>query len=660
VPNLSTLKTRFRNSPIRRKLMLIVLVTIISVMGLAIVIFYVDDVLSFRHREVEHRQSLAKIVGRNTLAAIDFNDREAARETLGGLAEDHHIQSAWVVLASGEVFASYVRHPGKEDLPTVSRGGKLVIASGALTEESGAIHILSRIKTVCPVIQDGEMISTVVIISDTGELQSRMLGYLVLILLVSCGTSILGYFITLRLQRIITDPLTELVQTMERVRSTRDYSHRVAYRGRDEIGTLTGCFNQMLQEVQAHDDQLLRYQDKLSELIAIRTEELLKVKEQAEAAAVAKMTDAAVVQPPPASIIAGQPDGGQPCDERRRLFALMDCVDEEVWFIDAGGGRVLANRTAAESLGIDLAAYLDTDAFHDGCEIYRIDVKVLLGADFTPFFDLQGATVRRMEVMLLRNNSTQRYQMINSGPVRNGAGELAGTVYVVRDITLQKEAEDSLRFSARQLLESEELLRKELSAELHDEVGRDLTALHLNYEIINARLPDPVRKELQDRLGVVHGLLEDLSHKIANMVSELRPPLLDDFGLKTALQWLAGIVAVRHGIEVELLVDDGFPRLAADKETAIFRIAQEAVNNAVKHSGAKTITVSLDLEDGQIQLQVSDDGTGFDPAGRHGTEKRRSWGLTIMRERAESVGGRFSLESTPRAGTTILVEVGRD
>jgi signal transduction histidine kinase len=209
-------------------------------------------------------------------------------------------------------------------------------------------------------------------------------------------------------------------------------------------------------------------------------------------------------------------------------------------------------------------------------------------------------------------------------------------------------------------MEGEELLRKELSAELHDEVGRDLTALHLNYEIIRNSLSAPQGEELHGRLDVIHGLLEDLSHKIANMVSELRPPLLDDFGLKTALKWLTGIVAVRHGMEVELLVDDGFPRLGTDKETAIFRIAQEAVNNAVKHAEAQFITISLDLVGNRVQLQISDDGVGFDPASRHGTAQRKSWGLTIMRERAESVGGRFSLESAPGTGTTITVEVGRE
>ena len=642
--------------------MLIVLATISSVLGVTILVFFVDDVLSFRHREEEHRQSLAKIVGRNTRAAVDFNDHAAATETLEGLAEDHHIQSAWLLLENGELFASYVRHPGQEGLATVSLGGRRMIAPGELAEESGPIHVFSRIKTVSPIMQGGERVGTVVVISDTGELKSRMLAYLALILLVSCGTALLGYIITFRLQRIITDPLILLVQTMERVRSSRDYSIRAAYRGEDEIGALTDCFNQMLQEVQVHDDQLLRYQEKLSGLIALRTEELLRVKEEAEATAAAKMADASPPAVPAAPVSAGQPGGVQllPGDERRRLFALMDCIDEEVWFIDADDGRVLANRSAGEALGIDLAGCLDQEAFHDGLEIYHIDMQLLLGADYTPFFDLQGATVRRMEVMLLRNDASHCYQLINSGPLKNGAGTLVGSVFVVRDITLQKEAEDALRFSARRLMEREELLRKELSAELHDEVGRDLTALHLNYEIIRNSLSAPQMEELHGRLDAVHGLLADLSHKIANMVSELRPPLLDDFGLKTALKWLTGIVAARHDIEVELLVDDGFPRLGTDKETAIFRIAQEAVNNAVKHAEAQFITISLDLVEDRVQLQITDDGVGFDPAGRHGTAKRQSWGLTIMRERAESVGGRFSLESTPGAGTIITVEVGRD
>lgn len=655
------LKKHFQDSPLKRKLMVIVIVTTLLVMGVTLVIFYVDDVHSFRSREVEDRQSLAKIIARNTTAAIDFDDRAAAAETLGALAEDHEVLSAWIVLNDGEVFASYVRRPGGVGLSTVQAGGRQLLAPDALADDTGWLsRSFANIKIVFPVTTGGDKAFTVVIIADAQELKDRMVEYLLFSLVVLCVALTLGYVITLRLQRIITDPLLLLVNTMEEVRASRDYSLRASYGGRDEIGTLTVGFNEMLREVETHDEQLHRYQDKLSELIAIRTEELVRVKEEAQAAAVEKIAavNRGAAGSPLESSAAGSDAGDALRRERRRLYALMDCIDDEVWFIDSSTGVIMANGPAGETLGIPLDDCRDRDALADGQEIYRFDLQRLQAAGSLPFLDLLGASVRRMEVMLLKNDTVPCYQVINAGLVKNGDGTVLGTVFVVRDISLQKEGEDSLRFSTRRLMEREEMLRKELSAELHDEVGRDLAALHLNNEIINNSMPDELREKLRDRIEVVHGLLEELSHKVANIISELRPPMLDDFGLKTALQWLAGIVLQRHGITVELLVDDDIPRLGTDKETVLFRIAQEAVNNAAKYSGAKTITVSLDAVGEDIILHVVDDGIGFDPEAHHGTERRKSWGLTIMRERAESVGGSFSLVSAPGSGTTIIVEMG--
>ncbi|HZV82735.1 MAG TPA: ATP-binding protein [Geobacteraceae bacterium] len=642
--------------------MMIMFATSMLVMSVTTVIFYVEDMRSFRKHEVETRLSLAEIICRDNKHAILVNDRAHAMETLRAFAGDPHIISAWVVLSSGEVFASYVRQPGEGGLRTVETEGRVMLAPDALSDNAGTLSgIFASIKTVYSCVDEGKKSCTTVIISDTQELKSRMAGYLALVLLVLLGVAVLGYLVACRLQRVITDPLLSLVNTMERIRTTKDYSIRVDSTRTDEIGSLSGYFNQMLQEMEAHDERLHLYQDKLSEIIAIRTEELVRAKEEAEADVVKRQNTAERNTAERNTSSPGQEWVGMSSswDTRQILYALMDCVDEEVWFIDADKDRVLANRHACEALGIPLADCLEQEAFTNGIEIYCFDVQKLHCAALPPFFDLLGASVRQMEVMLLKNDNAQRYHLINSLPVRS-AGVVTGTVFVVRDITLQKEAENALRFSARRLMEREELLRKALSAELHDEVGRDLTALHLNYEIINSSMPPELRENLGKKINIVNGLLEDLSQKVTNIISELRPPMLDDFGLKTALKWLTGIVSMRHDIDVELLVDDAFPRLRTDKETAIFRIAQEALNNAVKHSGAKMITVSLEEVEGQIRLHVVDDGVGFDSDARHGSAKRQSWGLVIMRERAESVGGSFSVASVPGSGTAIIVEMGRD
>lgn len=658
--DLAGITSRLRDLPIGQKLMLIVAITLLSVMTMSMTVFFVHEFYAFHQSEIEYRQSLAKIVGRNTTAAIKLNDRTDAKETLEGLAEDPHILSAWVVLNSGEVFASYVKLPGKEDLRTIQIGDKRMIAPGALAHKDRWLGF-AKIKVVYPFVIGGEKISTIVLISDTAALQERFWIYLALSLSLVSLSMGMAYAITSRLQRTITDPLDELVKITQQVKLTRDYTVRANYVGRDEIGALTQGFNRMLQEVENHDQQLIRYQDRLADIIALRTEELHKVKEEAEAAALNKTVSVERASVTGTQMSAKQVRGSEPVNgnSRRKLFALMSCIDAKVLFLEEGGDRVRANRAAAISLRIDLATCLDQNAFAEGFEVYTCDIRAMHSDISRSFLDLQGKSVRQMEVMLLGSDETHHYELINAEPFRNDVGTAMGTVFVVRDITLQKE-EDIMRHSARRLIESEERMRRNLAAELHDEVGRDLTALHLNSEIINSSMPAELREQLGERIGIVHGLLEDLGCKIANIISELRPPMLDDFGLKTALKWLAGIVSIRHDITVDLLVVDDLARFGTERETAIFRVAQEAVNNAAKHSGATVITVVLEEIGDRIRIMICDDGKGFDPQAYQDPAKRQSWGLLIMRERAESIGGTFSIDSVPGEGTTIIVEIGRD
>jgi len=633
--------------------MLIVLVTSVVALGLTTVIFYVEDMLSFRGHEMENRRALAEIVCRDTRNAIRDNNRAHALETLQALAGDPHILSAWIVLSSGEVFASYVRQPGEGVLPTVEKSGRLMLAPGALADDAGLLSgLFASIKTVYTCTYEGNAGCTTVIISDTQDLKSRMSGYLVLVLLVLLGVAVLGYLVTFRLQRIITDPLASLVNTMERIRTTRDYSHRVESGRTDEIGILAECFNQMLDEVKIHGEQVRLYQDRLADLLAVRTEELLRVKEETESRAGRDLVAAL-------PYLAGKESCPGRDDEHLRLYALIDCIDGEVWFLDAGSGIVTANRAAAETLVADFSPGLDREALAEGFEIYHFDLQRLKEENKLSVLNVAGMSVRRMEVALLSDGEDQRFQLLNAEPYRNRAGELAGTVFLATDITVQKKAAASLRAISSRLIEGEESLRKSLAAELHDEIGRDIAALHLFHETITSGMSVESREQLDDKIGLVNGLLDGLSCKVAGIIGELRPPMLDDFGLSTALKSLAEDVCKRHEIEVDLLVDDHIPRWGGAVETALYRIAQEAVNNAVKHSGAGSITVSLEEDDGMILLTVSDNGCGFDPAMGHGTVKRPSWGLSIMRERAEAIGASLSLKSAPGAGTSITVQLER-
>lgn len=256
--------------------------------------------------------------------------------------------------------------------------------------------------------------------------------------------------------------------------------------------------------------------------------------------------------------------------------------------------------------------------------------------------------------VLVASGNVRWMQFVNRGYFDHD-GKLIETQSVGRDITDRKLAEESLRLYARRLVEIDEELRRTLAAELHDEIGRDLTALGISAAIIEGSLPDGGNRKLSERLKDMRSMLESVSRTIQGMMAELRPPVLDDYGLPAALRWYCDLFALRMGLAVELDIADDFPRLAPAKELALFRIAQEALGNVSKHANAKTVRVSLERTGVVVQMAVGDDGCGMDPDKVVDQHEHTHWGLTIMRERAQAIGGNLEIGTASGRGTTITV-----
>ncbi|MDA8412824.1 MAG: histidine kinase [Desulfobacteraceae bacterium] len=235
--------------------------------------------------------------------------------------------------------------------------------------------------------------------------------------------------------------------------------------------------------------------------------------------------------------------------------------------------------------------------------------------------------------------------------------ETAGHALQVWSLVLaHRQAEETLRRYARRLVEIEENLRKKLAEELHDEIGRDLTVLGMNLSIIKSTLANDLPQQIDDRLEDSARLIAGVSRTVRNIMVGLRPPVLDDYGLASALRWHSELFATRTGVQVTVQADELFPRLSPEVELAIFRISQEALMNAAKHAGARIVAVTLECEAGRVRFSVADDGRGTSsPAATrpHGT----GWGITFMRERAELAGGTFSFVSQPGQGTVVTVEI---
>jgi NO-binding membrane sensor protein with MHYT domain/two-component sensor histidine kinase len=209
----------------------------------------------------------------------------------------------------------------------------------------------------------------------------------------------------------------------------------------------------------------------------------------------------------------------------------------------------------------------------------------------------------------------------------------------------------------QRLVDTEEAERRRLSRELHDRVGQNLTALGINLDIMKTQLADGDRAWLQARLDDSMALVNSTTDVIEDVMSELRPSMLDDFGLLPALQWYAQEFAQRTGIKVTVSGVEPERRLPPETEIALFRIAQEALNNAAKHARAAHIELELEQLNDDYVVAITDDGVGFDPEVASAGTARQGYGLGLMKERAQTIAARFELSAAPGAGTRITIRV---
>jgi signal transduction histidine kinase len=206
------------------------------------------------------------------------------------------------------------------------------------------------------------------------------------------------------------------------------------------------------------------------------------------------------------------------------------------------------------------------------------------------------------------------------------------------------------RDTVRRVIEAQELERRRLARELHDETGQALTSILLGLKAIRAAGSDEdaARAEADVRELVVQALQD-----VRRLAVELRPSALDDFGLLAALERLASTFAERSGIPTAVESTLSAERLPPELETVLYRLVQEALTNVVKHSGAERVSVLLTRRDGGVRAVVEDDGRGFSPS----DVRADALGLVGMRERLALLGGTLAVESEPGAGTAVVAYV---
>jgi signal transduction histidine kinase len=233
----------------------------------------------------------------------------------------------------------------------------------------------------------------------------------------------------------------------------------------------------------------------------------------------------------------------------------------------------------------------------------------------------------------------------------------AGMIYILRlerqtqmrYLELSRSRHELQRLSSR-LVDAQESERRAISRELHDEIGQSLGALLVDLSRLSASIP-PDRPEEKEQVDRMKSVAESSVQAVRNIALLLRPSMLDDLGLGPALEWQGREVSRRSDIEVEVRAENVSGDLPPEYATTIYRLAQEALNNAVRHSGAKTARVEVEQSGRRIQVRISDDGRGFDP------KRTRGLGILGMEERVKRLGGEFTVDSAPGRGTAITAEL---
>lgn len=226
----------------------------------------------------------------------------------------------------------------------------------------------------------------------------------------------------------------------------------------------------------------------------------------------------------------------------------------------------------------------------------------------------------------------------------------AAEIYNTRLFDQVRTGRERMQLLSSRLMEAQEQERRAIARELHDEIGQVVTGIHLRLQALGQETDDPeMAEELQESMAMVEHLLQ----QVRDLSLNLRPSILDDFGLVPALEWLIRRQVRKSGLEIDLSADAEV-RPRSEIETVCFRVAQEALTNVVRHAEATRARVSLNQNTRELELEIQDNGVGFDVEKESGRALQGgSLGLLNMRERVLMAGGRFDIESTPGQGTRI-------
>ncbi|MDF0675338.1 MAG: PAS domain S-box protein [Nitrospira sp.] len=357
-------------------------------------------------------------------------------------------------------------------------------------------------------------------------------------------------------------------------------------------------------------------------------------------------------------------------DATRRLGAIVESSSDAILSVTPdgfvttwnGGAERIFGYTANEMIGRSILTIIPAHLHRDRARL----LATVRGAH-----DIQS-----YDAVRLTKDGRCIDVSVTLSPLKDSVGQFVGVSKVIRDISDRKRGEGllrqahealemrvqertaelsaanhSLRILSSRLMQVQEEERSRLARDLHDEVGQLLTALKIDLQDIRHGEAEKARfGSLTDSLELVDRLLT----QVRTLALDLRPSLLDDLGLVSALRWYANRQAARNGWTLSLLVEGMGGRVPVPIEVTCFRVAQEALTNVAKYARAKMIDLALRRQDGEVMLIIQDDGVGFDvPSARRRAQGGESVGLLGMEERVRLAGGSLVISSAPGDGTRL-------
>jgi len=331
---------------------------------------------------------------------------------------------------------------------------------------------------------------------------------------------------------------------------------------------------------------------------------------------------------------------------------LFENANDAMWVHNMMGNIVAANKACGKLTGYNREELIGTNV-EEFLGKESLDLAREVGRRL-----LDGESLKQpYEQRLVRKDGVTRITKMVTSPVIIDE-EVKGFQHIARDVTEEMQLQENMRFYSQLCLRAQERERERIALELHDDVVQPLLLLSQRLDTITLSPGTKLSRSLKEGVEDLHILLNDAIERLRRCAQDLRPRILDDLGLLAALEWTADEMVKNQGIDAHVKVVGSEQTLPDEIQLPLFRIAQEALNNIIRHAEASSVWITMEFGDDKVVLTVKDNGKGFELPERIGDlASTGKLGLAGMQERTQLIRGKLMLQSEPGKETTIAVEV---